>query len=87
MMRPEKLLELLRRRPFVPIRIHLTDGTSYDVKHPEMALLTRSSLDIGLEAQEGSGIAEQVVYCALVHIVRIENLDGQAKPAASSAPQ
>ena len=78
-MRPEELRTLLRRRPFVPIRIHLTDGTIYDVRHPEMALLTRSTVEIGVEKQEGSGIADDVVYCSLVHIVRVENVNGQQR--------
>jgi hypothetical protein len=76
-MRPEELRTLLRRQPFVPIRIYFTDGTAYDVKHPEMAFLTRSTIEIGLEEKEGSGIADNVVYCSLVQIVRVENLDGQ----------
>ena len=76
MMRPEELRGLLRRRPFVPIRLYLTDGMTYDVRHPEMAILTRSTVNIGLEEQEGSGIADEMVYCSLVHIVRVENLNG-----------
>ena len=76
-MRAEELRDLLGRRPFVPIRIYFTDGTAYDVKHPEMALLTRSTVEIGLEEKEGARIADRVVYCSLVHIVRVENLDGQ----------
>jgi hypothetical protein len=76
-MRPEELRNLLRRRPFVPIRIHLTDGTTYDVRHPEMAFLTRSTVEVGIEHQEGSGIADDVIYCSLIHVVRVENLNGQ----------
>jgi hypothetical protein len=45
----EELRTLLRRQPFVPIRIHLTDGQTYQVRHPEMALLTRSTEEIGIE--------------------------------------
>ena len=78
-MRAEELRALLRRQPFVPIRITFSDGKKYDVKHPEMAFLTRSTVEIGLEEVEGSGIAENVAYCSLIHIVRVENLNG-AKP-------
>ena len=83
-MRPEELRNLLRRRPFIPIRIHLTDGTVYDVRHPEMALLTRSTVEIGTERKQGSGIADDVVYCSLVHIVRVENLNGQQRASEPS---
>ena len=79
-MPPEELRTLLRRTPFVPIRIRLSDGTYYDVKHPEMALITRSTVEIGIEEKEGSGIADQVVDCSLVHIVKVENLNGHPAP-------
>ena len=76
-MRPEQLRALLRRQPFTPLRLHLTDGATYDVKHPEMTFLTRSTVEVGKEGQEGSGIADEVVYCSLLHIVRVEELAGQ----------
>ena len=76
----EQLRDLLRRRPFVPLRLHLTDGTTYDIRHPEMALITRSTVDIGIEGDTGSGIAESVVYCSLVHIVRAENIETHVFP-------
>ncbi len=76
-MRAEELRNLLSRRPFVPIRFYFTDGTTYDVKHPEMTLLTRSTVEIGLAEKEEARIADRVVYCSLAHIVRVENLDGQ----------
>jgi hypothetical protein len=77
-MRAETLEELLRRRPFVPIRLHLSDGTTCDIRHPEMALLTRSTVDIGVAEQDGTTIADRVVNCSLLHVVKVENLDGQA---------
>jgi hypothetical protein len=80
-MRAEETRAQLSRRPFTPLRIHLTDGTTYDIRHPEMALLTRSSIEIGIEGQPGSLIADQVMYCSLLHVVRIENLN----PASQSA--
>ena len=76
-MRAEELRQLLDRRPFVPIRLYFTDGTTYDIRHPEMALLTRSTVEIGLPKDQASKIADRVVYCTLLHIVRVENLDGQ----------
>lgn len=81
-MGPEQIRALLRRKPFVPMRIHLTDGTTYDVRHPEMAFITRTTVEIGLEEKEGSGVADQVMYCSLVHVVRVENLDGQTSPTS-----
>jgi hypothetical protein len=35
-MPPAVLLDLLRAKPFVPFRIHLSDGTVYRIPHPDL---------------------------------------------------
>lgn len=77
-MRPEEFRMLLRCQPFIPFRVYLSDGTTYEIHHPEMAFLTRSTVEIGFEEQKGSGVADRVMYCSLLHVVRVENVDGQA---------
>ncbi len=42
-MRPEDMHRFLRRRPFRPFRITLTDGRSYEIHHPELMMVGRSS--------------------------------------------
>jgi hypothetical protein len=71
-MRPEDLLELLRTRPFKPFRIFATDGRTYDVRHPDQALVLRSRVILPLPS--GAGVAEGSEHLALVHIVRAEEL-------------
>ncbi len=73
-MRAEELKELLRRRPFVPLRVHMTDGQTYDIRHPDMVLVLRQRVDIGLLPDPSSGVLERVEYCSLLHIVRVEEL-------------
>lgn len=73
----EELRALLRRRPFVPLRLHLTDGTTCDIRHPEMALLTRTTVELGFEDQPGSGIADSLEFVSLAYIVRAEFTDGK----------
>jgi hypothetical protein len=64
---------LLRRRPFEPFRIHLTDGTVYEVRHPEMAMLTLSVVWLYFPAKEQPvPVAESKVVVTLRYIVRIE---------------
>jgi len=64
-MRAEDFRALLKRQPFVPIRLHLTDGTAYDIRRPEMAWLTRSLVEVALD--EKDGIPERVEFCSLPH--------------------
>jgi hypothetical protein len=73
-MRPEELKELLNARPFVPLRIHLTDGRVFDIYHPDRVLVLRGRVDIGVAPDPASEILERVEHCALLHIVRVEEL-------------
>jgi hypothetical protein len=76
-MRPEDVLELLRARPFKPFKISLSDGQQYEVRHPDNAIVSRSTLLVGIPGPRGpDGPVARVVTCALVHITRMEALDG-----------
>ena len=75
-MRPNDLLELIRKQPFAPFRIHVTDGTTYDVRHPYqiIVLLSRAVLAAGGD----DVIPDRLEHVALVHIARIEELTAYA---------
>ena len=45
---PEDVTALLRKRPFVPLRIHMTDGHTYEIHHPEAMVVSRSHAMVGL---------------------------------------
>jgi hypothetical protein len=72
-MRPDDLLNQLRKRPFVPFRLHISDGTAYDVIGPEMALVERSTLTLAAPKPGEPGVLMDVVV-ALLHITRLEIL-------------
>jgi hypothetical protein len=82
-MRAEELMGLLRVRPFVPLRIHMTDGHSYDIRHPDLVLVLRQRVDIGLQPDPATGVLERVEHCSLLHIVRVEELP-PATPAGDA---
>jgi len=35
---------MLRRQPFAPFEVHLSNGEVYEVRHPENAILMKSNL-------------------------------------------
>ena len=80
-MRPEDIREFLRRQPFRPFRLTLTDGRTYDVMHPELAMVGRSSMEVGL-ARPGDpeNIADRIISLSLLHIMQIEPLESVAPP-------
>ena len=76
-MRPDDVLQLLRARPFEAFRISLSDGQQYEVRHPNNAIVSRSTVLVGIPGPRGpDGPVERVVTCALVHITRLEALNG-----------
>jgi hypothetical protein len=54
-MRAEEITQLLRRRPFQPFRIHATTGQHYDIRHPEVVIVQRQCMEIGLDPDPKSG--------------------------------
>lgn len=73
-MRAEELTELLRIRPFAPLRIHMTDGQTYDILHPDAVIVLRQRVDIGVKPDPATGVVERVDHCSLLHVVRVEHL-------------
>jgi hypothetical protein len=84
-MAPEELVAALRRRPFVPFRITLTEGTTYEIRHPELCMAGRRSAVIGLPVPgDPDRLFDRSVTVDLLHIVQIEPLEtaGRANPEA-----
>jgi hypothetical protein len=72
-MHPNEVLAFLRRQPFEPFRIFLTDGTTYDARHPDQCIVTRMAVHVALPGGEQS-FARGIAAYALVHINRLEPL-------------
>ncbi len=77
-MRAEEIRNHLRREPFRPFRVYLSNGMSYDVRHPELMAVSRREVVIALEVGEDD-LPERFAYCDPVHVTNIEPLDG-SKP-------
>lgn len=70
--------DLLAQRPFRPFRLVMSSGQTYEVRHPEMALLTRTDLLIGVGESE-EGVPAEFRICSLLHVTAVEPVS----PAAS----
>jgi hypothetical protein len=79
-MRPTDLTNVLHARPLRPFRIVMSDGTMYEVRHPEMVIVARSTAVIGYPDPASPEVAERYDIVALAHIVRIEFIE-QPAPA------
>ena len=78
-MRIVDLVSHHRRQPFQPFRLHLSDGSSHEVRVPEFMYVTATTVVIG-QPPVVDGVPERAVYCDPVHITRIEPLpNGKSK--------
>ncbi|MBA3314870.1 MAG: hypothetical protein M3552_04945 [Planctomycetota bacterium] len=65
--------ELLTQRPFKPFRLVMSSGQTYEVRHPEMAWLTRTSILVGLD-ETREGVPAEFKICSFLHVATVEPL-------------
>jgi hypothetical protein len=75
---------LLKRRPFQPFRVVTSSGERYEVRHPEMAFLTRTSLVLGLDP-DAEGTADDWTMVSLLHVAAVEPVQPTPKRRRRSA--
>jgi len=73
-MQISEVREHLNNTPFIPFRLHVSDGSAYDIPHPEYALLARWAIHVGIPGAE-EFIADRGVRIAISHVTRIEELE------------
>lgn len=71
-MNPESARELLRRQPFEPFEVHLSNGERHPIRQPENPLVTGSRMVIAYPE------TDRIIVVSLLHINTYEML----QPAA-----
>lgn len=84
-MSADDLLEMVRRRPFVPFVLVTTDGTTYEVRHPEMLMPGRRTVTLGLPDNPAVPVYDRQVIVSLLHVQRLEPLSTAATTGNGSA--
>lgn len=67
-MNSETMRELLSRRPFEPFEIRLSSGETHQIRHPEIAIITKSKIVVVYPE------TDIVVICALLHVASVTTL-------------
>ena len=71
-MSPDELAPYFNRRPYLPVRLHLTEGESIDVRNPHMVVLGKTTIVIGIQRNIDSPYYDEPVMLALAHIRKVE---------------
>ena len=87
-MRASDVRQFLRREPFEPIRVGLSDGRSVLIRHPDQAVVSERYLFVGLTTigmsaplvtpESGDEIARDGFWVNLFQIVSVEPADAAA---------
>ena len=84
-MPPTELQQLLRRQPFVPFRIYMADGSTYDVRRIEMCMVGLATATVGFPSSADSTLYDRTMILSLRQVVKLEPLEG-AVAAGTNGP-
>jgi hypothetical protein len=77
-MRAEDILIWNRAVPFVPYRIRMNSGRTFDVRHPEMIRVTRTTAFLFTFTGEPTDPSERVEMIGLLLIESVEPIPASA---------
>ena len=82
-MTTQSFRDLLAQQPFNPFRVVMSSGQVYEVRRPETALLTMTSIRVGTDIAN-DGIPGEFKICSLSQVTTIEPLGdtGLSSPLA-----
>ena len=83
-MQPLDIHQQVKQRPFVPLRLHLSDGSSFDVRHPELIMVSRPVLALMVSGNGSGELPERVLLIDPVHVVRLEPIKGEGQAECGS---
>ena len=69
--------DLLTQRPFKPFRLVMSSGRAHEVRHPEMAFLSRTAIYVGVAVEDG--VPAEFRICSFLHVTAIEPVDVPAE--------
>lgn len=67
-MSPDTIRDYLRREPFEPFVIRMSNGEVHEIRHPECAFVMKSRVIVYYPDDDRS------VTCALIHVNSVETL-------------
>jgi hypothetical protein len=80
MFTPTDLRDRIKALPFAPVRIITSTGQSFDVYHPDLVMVGKRFLEIGLPSAEDPRLFEAVTRVAILHLTALEDLPARTSP-------
>jgi hypothetical protein len=71
---PDDIQRRLRQNPFIPVRIIISSGQTFDILHPDLVLVGRRDITIGMASTENPSQYEQTTRVPIMHVTALEDL-------------
>jgi len=84
MIAPRLLTDMIFAEPFRPFRLHMASGRVFEVRHPEMIKVGRSSVTVHMRGDPNAEEAERWQEVSLLLIESIEPLDVKTSTGSPS---
>ncbi|HEV3255776.1 MAG TPA: hypothetical protein VG013_02735 [Gemmataceae bacterium] len=81
----EDLRDIVRKHPFRPFRLFVSDGAAYEVRHPDLIMLGKRSVAIGLTHDPMATAYDRLAQIDLLHVTRVEPLEAPAPTGDGAA--
>jgi hypothetical protein len=79
MLAPRIVLDFVTAEPFRPFRMHMASGRSFEVGHPEMVRVGRSSVTVHMRPEGEDSSVERWQEVSLMLLESIEPLEAHAR--------
>ncbi len=79
-MRAVDFQELLDTQPFKPFVVHTSTGERFTIPHPDMIMIGRSSVTIGLPTDNSPRVYERTARISLLHVVKLDHTNSAQSP-------
>jgi hypothetical protein len=79
--------EKVRRQPFRPLRIVSTSGPTYDIHHPDLIMVGKREVTVGIGAADEPGFYDRQSWIAILHVADIIELPVAAPDGLNGPPK
>ncbi len=81
MLTADDIRDRVRLRPFLPLRLVTSSGETYDVYHPDLIMLGRREVTVGIPSGESPTYYDRQARIAIMHITALHDLPAAPPPS------
>jgi hypothetical protein len=76
-MSPDEFESVLKTQPFVPVRVHMSNGRTHEIRHPDDAIIGEEVVAVGV--YENGSERPRIRLLSLININEVEPVSSTQK--------